>query len=123
LAGVHRPPGPGRGDRAPRRHDPGDGVLHLGPELGKATRAGPGLFFPRAVVILPHLLLIPVKAFCTSGRSSGTRHERDRGWFFPALVVHSVITAWLLPYMDARDLGTLPGGDAVRWSGFALLVC
>ena len=27
-----------------------------------------------------------------------------------------------MPYMDARDLGVLPGGDALRWMGLTVLV-
>jgi protein-S-isoprenylcysteine O-methyltransferase Ste14 len=58
---------------------------------------------------------------CTAGRSRGIRHVRDWAPFFPLLVIHSIFTAWALPYMDARDLWVLPGGDALRWSGLALL--
>jgi protein-S-isoprenylcysteine O-methyltransferase Ste14 len=34
---------------------------------------------------------------------------------------HSLFTAFVMPYMDARDLWVLPGGDALRWTGFVVL--
>jgi protein-S-isoprenylcysteine O-methyltransferase Ste14 len=34
---------------------------------------------------------------------------------------HSLFTAYVMPYMDARDLWVLPGGDALRWTGFVVL--
>jgi protein-S-isoprenylcysteine O-methyltransferase Ste14 len=72
-------------------------------------------------VVALHLLMIPVMTLCTSGRSRGQRHVRDAPQFFPLLVVHSLATAWLMPWMDARDLWVLPGGDVLRWTGLAAL--
>jgi protein-S-isoprenylcysteine O-methyltransferase Ste14 len=75
----------------------------------------------RVGVALLHLLMIPVMTFATSGRSRGLRHSPDWKPFFPLLVFHSLFTAYVMPYMDARDLWVLPGGDVTRWLGFAVL--
>src|SRR5262245_12976986 len=83
-----------------------------------------GGFFEHPVrtgVVVLHLLMIPVMTFSTSGRSRGLRHAPDWKPFFPLLVGHSLFTAFLMPYMDARDLWVLPGGDALRWIGFIVL--
>jgi protein-S-isoprenylcysteine O-methyltransferase Ste14 len=75
----------------------------------------------RVGVVALHLAMIPVMTWFTSGRSRGLEHAPDWRPFFPLLVLHSLFTAWLMPYMDARSLWTLPGGDALRWAGLALL--
>jgi protein-S-isoprenylcysteine O-methyltransferase Ste14 len=75
----------------------------------------------RVGVVLLHLVMIPVMTFSTSGRSKGLRHSADWKPFFPLLVFHSLFTALVMPYMDARELWVLPGGDVTRWLGFAIL--
>lgn len=75
----------------------------------------------RVGVVLLHLAMIPVMTFSTSGRSKGLKHSPDWRPFFPLLVFHSLFTAFLMPYMDARDLWVLPGGDVLRWFGFVIL--
>jgi len=75
----------------------------------------------RTGVVVVHLLMLPVMTFCTAGRSRGVRHAPDWKPFFPLLTAHSLFTAWVMPYMDARDIWVLPGGDALRWTGLALL--
>lgn len=75
----------------------------------------------RVGVVLLHLLMIPVMTLSTSGRSKGLKHTPDWKPFFPLLVFHSLFTAFVMPYMDARDIAVLPGGDALRWAGLALL--
>lgn len=75
----------------------------------------------RTGVVAIHLAMIPVMTFATSGRSRGLRHAPDWKPFFPLLVFHSLFTAMAMPYMDARDLLVLPGGEATRWAGLALL--
>jgi len=77
----------------------------------------------RRGVVWLHLLMIPVMTFATSGRSRGLRHSPDWKPFFPLLVFHSLFTAFVMPYMDARNLFVLPGGNVTRWSGFILLAC
>src|SRR5262252_8860690 len=72
--------------------------------MGRGSVSG---FFAHPVrrgVVLLHLLMIPVMTFATSGRSRGLRHSPDWKPFFPLLVFHSLFTAFLMPYMDARDL-------------------
>jgi protein-S-isoprenylcysteine O-methyltransferase Ste14 len=83
-----------------------------------------GGFFSHPVrvgVVVLHLIMIPVMTFSTSGRSKGLRHTPDWKPFFPLLMGHSLFTALVMPYMDARDLFTIPGGDVTRWIGFAVL--
>jgi protein-S-isoprenylcysteine O-methyltransferase Ste14 len=75
----------------------------------------------RQGVVLLHLIMIPIMTFSTSGRSRGIRHTPDWKPFFPLLVFHSLFTALIMPYMDARELWVLPGGDALRWVGFVVL--
>jgi len=75
----------------------------------------------RIGVVALHLIMIPVMTWSTSGRSKGLKHTPDWKPFFPLLVGHSLFTAWVMPYMDARDLWVLPGGDVTRWTGLALL--
>ena len=75
----------------------------------------------RVGVVVLHLLMIPVMTWSTSGRSRGLKSAPDWRPFFPLLVFHSLFTAFLMPYMDARDLWVLPGGDVTRWAGFTVL--
>jgi protein-S-isoprenylcysteine O-methyltransferase Ste14 len=75
----------------------------------------------RVGVIVLHLLMIPVMTLSTSGRSKGLDHAPDWKPFFPLLVFHSLFTAYGMPYLDARDLWVLPGGDVTRWAGLVLL--
>lgn len=75
----------------------------------------------RTGVVVLHLIMIPVMTFSTSGRSKGLRHTPDWKPFFPLLMGHSLFTAFVMPYMDARDLFVIPGGDVTRWIGFAVL--
>jgi protein-S-isoprenylcysteine O-methyltransferase Ste14 len=75
----------------------------------------------RMGVVILHLIMIPVMTFSTSGRSRGLKHSPDWRPFFPLLVFHSLFTAFVMPYMDARDIAVLPGGDALRWTGFVIL--
>jgi protein-S-isoprenylcysteine O-methyltransferase Ste14 len=75
----------------------------------------------RVGVVVLHVIMIPVMTFSTSGRSRGLKHSPDWRPFFPLLVFHSLFTAFVMPYMDARDIAVLPGGDALRWTGFVIL--
>ena len=75
----------------------------------------------RTGLVLVHLAMAPIMTFCTAGRSRGIRPAPDWKPFFPLLVAHSLFTSFVMPYMDARDIAVLPGGDALRWTGFTLL--
>lgn len=77
----------------------------------------------RVGVVAIHLLMMPVMTLCTAGRSRGVKHAPDWRPFFPLLMGHSLFTAWVMPYMDAREIWVLPGGDALRWIGLAVLAC
>lgn len=77
----------------------------------------------RIGVVIIHFLMLPVMTFSTSGRSRGEKHKADWKPFFPLLMFHSLFTAWVMPYMDARSIWILPGGDALRWAGLAFLAC
>ena len=71
----------------------------------------------RVGVVVIHLLMMPVMTLCTAGRSKGTKHAPDWRPFFPLLMFHSLFTAWVMPYMDAREMWVLPGGDAHHYAG------
>jgi protein-S-isoprenylcysteine O-methyltransferase Ste14 len=75
----------------------------------------------RVGVVVIHLLMMPVMTLCTAGRSRGVKHAPDWRPFFPLLMAHSLFTAWVMPYMDARGILVLPGGDALRWAGLVVL--
>lgn len=77
----------------------------------------------RVGVVVIHLLMMPVMTLCTAGRSRGVKHSPDWRPFFPLLMAHSLFTAWVMPYMDARGIAVLPGGDALRWAGLVVLAC
>lgn len=81
-----------------------------------------GFFAHPARAIMAALLVasIPIMTLSTSGRSRGVAHASDDRRFFPLLVAHSLLTAWVMPYMDARSMFVLPGGDLLRWLGLAL---
>lgn len=83
----------------------------------------PGFFDHPTRVLAVALLVIsaPVMTFCTAGRSQGVRHARDDRAFFPLLVFHSLFTAYVMPFMDARNVWVLPGGDVLRWVGVLFL--
>ena len=72
----------------------------------------------RVGVIVLHLAMIPVMTLSTSGRSKGLEHAPDWKPFFPLLVFHSLFTACAMPYLDARDLWVLPGGDVRAGRGW-----
>lgn len=76
----------------------------------------------RAGVVWLHFAMMPVMTLCTSGRSRGVQGGTDWKPFFPLLMFHSLFTAWVMPYMDVRGIWVLPGADALRWIGFAVLV-
>jgi protein-S-isoprenylcysteine O-methyltransferase Ste14 len=75
----------------------------------------------RVGVVILHLIMIPVMTFSTSGRSRGLKSAPDWRPFFPLLMFHSLFTAFVMPYMDVRDIWVLPGGDALRWAGLVVL--
>ena len=77
----------------------------------------------RTGVVVIHFLMMPVMTLCTAGRSRGVKHAPDWRPFFPLLMAHSLFTAWVMPYMDAREIWVLPGGDALRWAGLVVLAC
>jgi protein-S-isoprenylcysteine O-methyltransferase Ste14 len=89
--------------------------------MGWGSWAG---FFAHPVrigVVVLHLIMIPVMTLSTSGRSKGLKHTPDWKPFFPLLTAHSLFTAFVMPYMDARDIWVLPGGEVTRWAGFVIL--
>ena len=75
----------------------------------------------RVSVVALHLIMIPVMTLSTSGRSKGLKHSADWKPFFPLLMFHSLFTAWVMPYKDARSIAVLPGGDVTRWAGLVVL--
>jgi len=71
--------------------------------------------------IVLHLAMIPVMTLGTSGRSKGLEHAPDWKPFFPLLVFHSLFTACAMPWLDARGLWVMPGGELTRWVGLVVM--
>jgi protein-S-isoprenylcysteine O-methyltransferase Ste14 len=63
----------------------------------------------RVGMIVATVLLILVGLFSDfSGFSSGEREDRGNRWIFLPVTLLSLLLAWLPPYLDGRDLWTLP---------------
>ena len=48
--------------------------------------------------------------------------DADARWFFPLLRAINLILLIVLPFMDARAVWVLPGGDALRYAGLGTLL-
>jgi protein-S-isoprenylcysteine O-methyltransferase Ste14 len=59
------------------------------------------------MVVATVLLAILALFSSSSGLSSGEREDRGNRWVVPALLLLSLLLAWLPPYLDGRDLWTL----------------
>lgn len=59
------------------------------------------------MVVATVLLALVVLFSRSSGLSSGEREDRGNRWVVPALLLLSLLLAWLPPYLDGRDLWTL----------------
>jgi protein-S-isoprenylcysteine O-methyltransferase Ste14 len=59
------------------------------------------------MVVATVLLAILALLSDSSGLSSGVREDRGNRWVVPALLLLSLLLAWLPPYLDGRDLWTL----------------
>jgi protein-S-isoprenylcysteine O-methyltransferase Ste14 len=52
--------------------------------------------------------------------SSGEREDTTSRWLFAPMAAGILLLAWLMPFMDRRDLWTIDG-DVVRYAGVSLL--
>lgn len=67
------------------------------------------------------VFLIIVAMFSgSSGLSSGQKEDRGNRWVLAGFTVIALVAAYLSAYTDRKDIWTL-GGDAVRWSGVAIV--
>jgi protein-S-isoprenylcysteine O-methyltransferase Ste14 len=67
------------------------------------------------------LAMVIVSLLSPVNLSSGEREDpSSRALLVPA-AVGTLVLAWLMPFMDRRDVWTIDG-DVARWSGIALLV-
>jgi protein-S-isoprenylcysteine O-methyltransferase Ste14 len=75
----------------------------------------------RAAFVVTTVVLTAVGSFTGVNLSRGKREDtRDRRIFAP-LIVGSLLFAWLVPYMDRRDLWVIDG-DAARYFGLSLYI-
>jgi protein-S-isoprenylcysteine O-methyltransferase Ste14 len=87
---------------------------------GDATR-----FFEhpaRAGLVVATVLLTVLALFSdSSGLGSGEREDRGNRWIFLPFFLLSLLLAWLPPYLDGRDLWTLPQ-PIIPYVGLVLFV-
>ena len=75
----------------------------------------------RAAFVVLILVMTVVALWSPVNLSSGQREDVGGRWLFVPTAVAIAFLAWLMPYMDRRDLWTLDG-DVVRYLGLAVLV-
>jgi protein-S-isoprenylcysteine O-methyltransferase Ste14 len=102
------------------------GIFSLVLQLGLAILGwgGFGAFFshPPFVAMVVVMVLMGVAALFTSGNlSPGEREDRSNRWVFSAFGVLATAGAYFPALTDRLDFWTIDG-EAVRWTGFAVLV-
>jgi protein-S-isoprenylcysteine O-methyltransferase Ste14 len=90
-------------------------ALGWGSWSGLVAHPARAVFIVLSVVFTLAALASPVNL------SSGEHEDVRSRWLFLPTAVGILLLAWLVPFMDRRDLWTL-GGDSVRWLGLAILV-
>jgi protein-S-isoprenylcysteine O-methyltransferase Ste14 len=73
----------------------------------------------RAGTLVLSLLAAPV-VLRTAGTGPGVKSVPDERWFFPVLGLYGLGVTLLLPFLDARSLASLPGGDVLRYAGLVV---
>src|SRR5262245_44252892 len=82
----------------------------------------PLLANPARVVFFAVALALTVVALCSPvNLSSGEREDPNGRRMFVPTAVATLGLAWLMPFMDRRNVWTIDG-EAVRWLGVATLV-
>lgn len=71
-----------------------------------------------ALAVITFLLAV-VSAFSAGNLNPGEREDRQNRWVIPALLLISLVMAYLPAYADRTDWWTLDG-DVVRWLGVVL---
>ena len=71
-----------------------------------------------ALVIISAILAV-ASAFSAGNLSSGEREDRQNRWVILALLLISLVMAYVPAYADRKNIWTLDG-DAVRWLGVVL---
>jgi protein-S-isoprenylcysteine O-methyltransferase Ste14 len=85
---------------------------------------GPAAFLAHRarVAFLVLLVLMTIVALLSPVNfSSGEREDPSSRALFLPTAVALLFLAWLMPFMDRRDLGTIDG-DVARWTGVATLL-
>jgi protein-S-isoprenylcysteine O-methyltransferase Ste14 len=90
-------------------------ALGWGSWSGLVAHPARAAFVVLSVVVTAAALASPVNF------SSGEREDVRSRWLFIPTAGGVLLLAWLVPFMDRRDLWTLDG-DAVRWLGLAILL-
>jgi protein-S-isoprenylcysteine O-methyltransferase Ste14 len=70
-----------------------------------------------AIMIVYTVLAVQVTAIT----SRGIRQANEGRWFLAALQVFGVVLMFGAPYLDARGIAVLPGGEPLRYAGLAIL--
>lgn len=77
---------------------------------------------PARVVFVAVLVAMTVVALASPvNLSSGVREDTSSRAIFVPTAVALLVLAWLMPFMDRRDLWTVDG-DVGRWTGVAMLL-
>lgn len=76
---------------------------------------------PFVALAIGALVASVVALFSRGNLSSGEREDRGNRWVLGAISVLALLLAYFPAYTDRRDIWTI-GGEAVRWTGFALLL-
>jgi protein-S-isoprenylcysteine O-methyltransferase Ste14 len=101
-------------------------VFSVAVQLGLAILGWGGFaaFFahPQLLALTIATFVGTVAALFTSGNlSPGEREDRGNRWVLAAFGVLALLLAYFPAYTDRRNFWTIDG-DAIRWTGFALLV-
>jgi protein-S-isoprenylcysteine O-methyltransferase Ste14 len=75
---------------------------------------------PIVAAVVFSLAATVIAMFSRGNLSSGEREDRGNRWVLGAFSVLALLLAYFPSYTDRKDILTIDG-DAVRWTGFALL--
>ena len=83
---------------------------------------GPFFAHPARIAITLIFLVLTIASLFTAGNlSTGEREDRGNRWVLAAFGILSILSAYVSPYTDRKDIWVLDG-DTVRWIGVALMV-
>jgi protein-S-isoprenylcysteine O-methyltransferase Ste14 len=77
---------------------------------------------PARIALIAVFVGLAITGMFSSGNiSPGEREDRANRWVLPVLIGIGFFSAWLAPYTDRHDIWTMDG-EAMRWTGVALLL-